>query len=361
MLNQRHIQVWILCTVAAPALLTASLAAAQGGRAERERLKQATASQAAAPTDPNKELGDTQDQLLNLLRVSPTLTSVVAIDPSLLSNREYVARNNPALAQFLAKHPEITRNPEFYLFSRLGPNDRHRDRVRTLERAIWPEYVQGNDSNNSQEAYYHDQAVMYKNQADEAYQRISSNRTYSFNKALDQLFQVFIFACVLGTLFWLVRSLLEGRRRGQIARLQLEMHNRLIQRMGSSQELMAYLESDIGKRLFLDPPSSSGEGLFPLRLPNLANRVLTTLQIGVVLVLIGLGLFGFHVAFAGMPFYMEWEYPIMVLNYLTMIPGLGFILFSCCAWLMAGRPSLRSELHATPEESDSTLNTRERP
>jgi hypothetical protein len=57
----------------------------------------------------------TREQLIKLLRVSPKRTTVVVRDPSLLANQEYVSRNNPELAQFLQIHPEIVRNPEFYL------------------------------------------------------------------------------------------------------------------------------------------------------------------------------------------------------------------------------------------------------
>ena len=46
-----------------------------------------------------------QDQLIKLLRLSPTLTTVVARDPSLLSDKDYVARNNPELAKYLVAHP----------------------------------------------------------------------------------------------------------------------------------------------------------------------------------------------------------------------------------------------------------------
>ena len=42
-----------------------------------------------------------QQQLLKLLKeLSPTLTTVVARDPSLLADKEYVSRNNPELAQY---------------------------------------------------------------------------------------------------------------------------------------------------------------------------------------------------------------------------------------------------------------------
>src|SRR6185312_8314150 len=53
------------------------------------------------------QAAEVQDQLLELLRTSPTLTMVVARDPSLLSDPAYVERNNPELAKFLAAHPDV--------------------------------------------------------------------------------------------------------------------------------------------------------------------------------------------------------------------------------------------------------------
>ena len=77
------------------------------------------------PTTPNtpqmseRDVAALQDQLLQILRVSPTLAEVVARDPSLLSNADYVNRNNPELGRFLQAHPEIAPNPDFYLFNNL--------------------------------------------------------------------------------------------------------------------------------------------------------------------------------------------------------------------------------------------------
>ena len=39
------------------------------------------------------------------MKLSPTLTTVVAHDPSLLADQEYVSRNNPQLGQFLDRAP----------------------------------------------------------------------------------------------------------------------------------------------------------------------------------------------------------------------------------------------------------------
>src|SRR5580692_3131085 len=92
---------------------------------------------AAAPSE--QEMAEIQGQFLKLLRLSPSLTSVVARDPSLLSDPAYVERNNPELAAFMAAHPDIAKNPDFYLFSHLKEGGD--DREQALERTVWPDMV----------------------------------------------------------------------------------------------------------------------------------------------------------------------------------------------------------------------------
>ena len=102
------------------------------------RAKASTAATVpAASSDANSTA--TQDQLIKLLRLSPTLTTVVARDPSLLADKDYVGRNNPELAKFLVAHPEVVRNPDFYLFSHLPGSRGHQDLA--LMRSVWPDLV----------------------------------------------------------------------------------------------------------------------------------------------------------------------------------------------------------------------------
>src|SRR5580658_11337961 len=80
---------------------------------------------AAAPASP-QDLGATQQRLMQLLRVTPALAEVLSSDPSLLADQQYVAKSNPELAAYLVQHPEIGRNPSFWLFSELrSPQQRN--------------------------------------------------------------------------------------------------------------------------------------------------------------------------------------------------------------------------------------------
>src|SRR5580698_4811739 len=84
-----------LCAVALVAMFSAGSVAAQPH------------VNTPAPAATTADAGATQEKLLTLLRVSPTLSAVVANDPALLSNQDYVSHNNPELAQFLQEHPEV--------------------------------------------------------------------------------------------------------------------------------------------------------------------------------------------------------------------------------------------------------------
>ena len=81
----------LLSILALPVLFCGVLAAAQA------RTAAPPAAPMAAPALNDKDVAATQSELIRLLRLSPTLTTVVSHDPSLLSNQDYVTRNNPQL------------------------------------------------------------------------------------------------------------------------------------------------------------------------------------------------------------------------------------------------------------------------
>ncbi len=128
----------LLSAVAMTALLMASLASAQTSPSAPAASKPVPAAAANPVPVPNdREVAETQTELIRLLRLSPRLTTVVSRDPSLLSDQEYVAHNNPQLAAFLAAHPEVARNPDFYLFTHMNRTGGDPDEA--LERAVWPD------------------------------------------------------------------------------------------------------------------------------------------------------------------------------------------------------------------------------
>jgi hypothetical protein len=306
MIKHVKIQQWALSFLAVPALLLATQPIAVAAQAAPPKPPQPAVNAAPESQD---ELEATQEQLLKLLRTSPTLTTVIAHDPSLLSNMDYVNKNNPQLGQFLVQHPDIARNPEYYLFTNLDL--RGGRRYQALERAVWPDM--GPPPQNS-----------------------------GPERVIEPIAALGAFACFLGTLAWLIRQLLENRRWSRIFKLQSDVHARLIEKFGTTQELAAYMETEAGRRFLEAAPIPIGIEN-DQRMPNAVARVLTPLQIGVVLVLLGVGFFLLRNIHADI------HIPMLILGTIALMPGIGFILSAGITWLLAGRLGLIPDGASTSE------------
>ncbi len=248
----------------------------------------------------DEDVANTRDQLLKLLKISPTLTQVIAADPSLLANQDYVNRNNPELGRFLQAHPEVARNPDFYLFADLPHNGRSRGD--SLERRIWrgaPE----------------------------------PERYSSTERLMNEVGPFFVFVIFMGALIWLIRVMLANRRWGRIFQLQTEVHGKLIDKLGSTQELLTYMETDAGKR-FLEAAPIPVDFEKDDRLPAILSRVLLPLSVGIVLTLLGIGLLFLRHSLA------DDAEPLLVLGTVALMPGIGFIISACITWLLASRLGL---------------------
>jgi hypothetical protein len=261
-----------------------------------------SAAQAPRPAQPashgpqmsEKDVAAMQDQLLQLLRVSPTLAEVVARDPSLLSNADYVNRNNPELGRFLQAHPEIAHNPDFYIFNNL--HGEHEQPSETLERKLWP-------AMSSQEA-----------------PRVSL-------ELISDGIPFLVFVCMLLGLLWLTHVLLENRRWNRIFKLQSDMHGKLIERFGTSQEVLTYMGTEAGKRFLEATPIAVGfEPQQPV--PSPVARVLTPLQIGVVMTLLGIGLIFLRHSIP------DGDAPLLLVGTVVLMPGLGFIISAGITWVL---------------------------
>jgi hypothetical protein len=255
---------------------------------------------AAAPSE--TEMAEIQGQFLKLLRLSPSLTSVVARDPSLLSDQAYVERNNPELAAFMAAHPDIAKNPDFYLFSHLREGGD--DREQALERTVWPDLVPVRDHQSSAA------------------------------ELADKMIPMVIVVTIFGALVLIVRFFVESRRWSRTFKMQSEVHSRLIDKFSTSQELAAYMETEAGKRFLEAAPISTGVSTGPF-VPNVVARVLTPLQIGLVMVLLGIGfLLLRHVGGD------DTAESMVITGTVMLMPGIGFILSAGATWAVAHRLGL---------------------
>jgi hypothetical protein len=269
-----------------------------------------------SPTS-DRDLAELREQLLSLLRMSPTLTEVVASDPSLLANQDYVTRNNPELEKFLQLHPEVVRNPDFYLFANLpaGPGRRSEK----LMRKTWMDQVRDQQDNRA-----------------------------SF-LIVREIGPPLLFLAFLGALIWLIRILLENRRWGRIFTMQTNVHGKLIERFGNNEELLSYMNTEAGRRFLEAAPIPIG--FEPdRRVPAALSRVLVPLQIGVVLTLLGIGLLALRHSLPDI------SSALLIFGIVVLMPGLGFIISAGITWMLAARlglmPRSAHELQALSDSGD---------
>jgi hypothetical protein len=78
---------------------------------------------------------------------------------------------------------------------------------------------------------------------------------------------------------WIVKVLSQNKRLDKVARMHSELQTRMIDKFGSSEELLAYLATDPGKRLLEAPVIEHGSPY---------ARILASVQAGIVLALAGL-------------------------------------------------------------------------
>jgi hypothetical protein len=276
-----------LCAIAMVAAISAGSAGAQPH------------ANTPAPATTTADAGATQEKLLTLLRVSPTLSAVVANDPTLLSNQDYVSHNNPELAQFLQEHPEVGRNPDFYLFSDLSQPGQNRDYQ--LLRPKWG-FGPTPDSRREMDIF------------------------------IDQVAPILAMFVCAATLIWVIRLVSDSRRWKSTFKLQSEVHGRLIDKFGTNQELLAYMETDAGRR-FLEAAPIATE-VNQRQVPNVVSRMLTTLQAGVVMILLGAGLL---LVRNSVP---DGETTMLILGIIILMPGIGFTISAGATWALAKRLGL---------------------
>jgi hypothetical protein len=245
------------------------------------------------PADTNA--AQTRDQLSALMdHYPPTLLRVLQTDPSLLQNKEYLAPY-PGLAAFLAKHPEILHNANYFL----GAPNRFGGPV---------------------------------------VDRTSNAPKITRELAQDTAIMV-VLVTVAGAITWIVRSLIEYRRWARTLKTQTDIHSRLMDRLTSSEDLLTYIQSPAGKRFLEFGPIAQGVSTAGPML----NRILWSVQAGLVLGLAGVGL-----SYASEHVFYEVAQPFFVLGVLGIAVGTGFILSALASYMIARNMGLVRGTSETP-------------
>lgn len=273
-----------LALAAVAVLLGVLTAAAQ----ERERLPPALIERGAATREKAAAQGSdaaladqqpaqwTRQQLHEriLRQYPPTLPQVLRLDPTLLTNDGYL-KMYPALAAFLALHPEVAHNPGFFLGG----------------------YASGWDPG------------MFSDR---------SRAIGVVESVLEGGLFLTGFCFFAGLTAWGARSFLDHRRWLRASKLQTDVHSKLLDRLTSNEDLLAYIQSPAGRQFLEGAPIQAGPRQ-TLSAP--INRILWSVQVGVILMLAGSGLW-----YSRTLTIAEVGQPLSVFGVLSMFLGTGFAL-----------------------------------
>ena len=226
----------------------------------------------------------TREELRAILRIYPhAVGEVLRRDPSLMARPDYMA-SYPQLAQFIAVHPEILRNVEFY-FEGYGE-----------WRQMKPEYE-------------------------------------ALGVLLGGLAGFLAFSAVIGVLTWLVRAVIQHRRWVKASTLQADVHSKLMDRMTTNEELLAYLQSPAARR-FLEAAPIRAEAEPPL-IGAPIGSILWSMMAGIVLSIVG---FGFSVAADSIT--DDVQRAFVVVGIILLALGVGFLIASLMAFIVSSRLGL---------------------
>lgn len=262
---------------------------AQKAPPERPRPKAPAMEQAPSAVDVTVATGNmqkTRGDFHLLLQNHPRLVGVLYHDPSLLADLDYVKRNGPDVAAFLEQHPEIAQNPEFFL---------------------------GDDVQR-----IHDWGVQARRGGEESVTMRIMNDVWPF----------MVFVIVTSVLMWLIKVFLENRRWGRIAKVQAEVHTKLMDKFASSQDLQAYMQTEAGKR-FLESAPIPVEPDQKTRMSAPLGRILWSVQVGLILAMGGIALLFVR---SNVP---EGIQPLTVFGTLGLMLGVGFVLSAGAAYVLS--------------------------
>lgn len=244
-----------------------------------------------APDEESISSHEVRNRFSNLLREHPyEIGTILAMDPTLLSNKEFMS-GYPAISRFVAAHPEILRNPRFYLGD-WGGHEENKSMVKDI---------------------------------------------------LEGLFIFSIFAFIAFALGWFVRTVIEQKRWNRLSRTQTEVHTKILDRFGSSEELLSYMKTDAGTKFLESAP-------IPLRSePATQNapltRIMWSIQVGVIVAAGALGML-----LVSGRFEKEAAQELFALGMIAFSIGAGFIVSAFVSIILSRRLGLWKDPNAADAE-----------
>jgi hypothetical protein len=141
---------------------------------------------------------------------------------------------------------------------------------------------------------------------------------------------------------FIVYVIVEGFRRRSQAKMVTEFHGRLLDRIGSTKEFGDFFASDAGRR-FMDSLSNTDTGS-----PQI--RILKSVQLGLVLLALGIGLF---ILTDQRTFSLEAADGLVVTATVTAAVGSGLIVSTIITYLLSWQMGLLAK-HPSQRESGET-------
>lgn len=278
----------ILTSTALVALAAPGAAAQRVPPAPAARQAQAAPPATAPAFQEEQRAEQTRDQLNRLFEMyPPQVGRVFRLDPTLITSDSYLAPYSQ-LSAFLAAHPEIVRNPSYFLGS-----------------------IEDSGSNNDP-------------------------RRRDREDMLGVLAGIGVFLAFLvitSVLVWLIRMAVLHRRWNRLSKVQFETHTKLLDRFTSNEELLAYIQTPAGRRFLEAAPIPMQDAAPSIAAP--LSRILWSVQAGIVLAVVGFGLTRISHQFSDEPAHL-----FSVAGMLLMALGGGFILSAVAAYLLSRRLGL---------------------
>jgi DMSO/TMAO reductase YedYZ heme-binding membrane subunit len=141
---------------------------------------------------------------------------------------------------------------------------------------------------------------------------------------------VLVFASMMVAVAWIVWVIANNKRRARIAELQREMHAKLIEKFGTSQDLLECLKTDAGSRL-LD--SATIEQSRPF------GRILGSVQAGLILFMLGIAMLIVRYTIPAEGFnaieHAQTAHGMLALSLLLLALGVGFLLSAAASYRLS--------------------------
>jgi hypothetical protein len=132
------------------------------------------------------------------------------------------------------------------------------------------------------------------------------------------------------TFTWLIRRVIEHRRWSRLSKVQSEVHNKLLDRFQSNEDVLRYIQTSSGRKfLEASPIPLDAE---PRAISAPVNRMLWSVQAGVILGAAGIGL-----QIVSMNVEKEVASAISALGVLAMAIGAGFIIAAAVSYVLSRR------------------------